>query len=117
MGKFSGALGVLEIKKDDYNFELKPVMGDVRRFRNIMMEGASNKDKNRLYDKMADYIVNLIHKHYNEENIEEIKEFVELYLNPLFEEFMVSFKWTTREELEKSKKESLSDLKKKIEQN
>ena len=46
------------------------------------------------------------------ETEEEIRHFVELNVNRLFEDAMIAFRWTTKEEMEKSKREGLTELKK-----
>lgn len=114
MGKFSNALGIWDVEIDGVKFELKPNLADVRKFRTILVDNGSNKHKSVLFDKFASFMIELIKKDESEEPEEEIKSFVEVHLNTLFEDAMVAFKWTSKEELEKSKKESMADLKKKI---
>ena len=112
MGKFSDALGVWELKLDNVEFELKPTMGDVRKFRAILLNDANRKDKNTLYDKFADLIYSMIKIQYAEEPDDEIKMFIEVNVNSIFEDAMIRFKWTSKEELDKSKNEALGQLKK-----
>lgn len=114
MSRFSKALGVWEIGLCDPALELKPTMQHVRKFRKILLEDQNRKDKNLLYDKFSDFMFEMVKERYSEENDDEMKTWIELHINPLFEEAMVAFKWTSKEELEKSKKEGIEDLKKKM---
>lgn len=113
MAKFEKALGVWESNRPGFEFELKPTMKDVRAFRKLMMQNTKNKDK--LYDEFAAYMTDLIVRHYENVDRNIIEENVELYINNLFEDAMITYKWTTKEELEKSKQESTKELKKLIE--
>ena len=119
--KFAGALGILQIqfeKKQDgkfkFDFDLKPDMKDVRLFRNIILNPDTRKDKRKLFDSVVDYSFNLIKRQYKDEPDEQIKEFVEVYANPMFEKFMLAYKWTTKEDLEKARKEQITELKKEM---
>jgi len=112
MGRFSEAVGVWEIKFCEPVLELRPKMSDVRLFRNIVVN--NSKDKNKLLDKFADYMFSLIIKEYPQESEEELRDWIEINVNPLLDECMIAFKWTTREELAKTKEEALADIKKKM---
>lgn len=110
--KFSKALGIWDLEMGGEKLELVPVMKDIRDFRNIMIDDQNRKDKQKMFDKFADYMVALIRKAYPEESEEHVKTWVELHLNPLLEETMVAFKWTSKEEMDKAKKEALGETKK-----
>lgn len=113
MSKFASALGIWVSNLQGFEFELKPTFKDVRKFRKLMM--ANTKDKNKLFDEFASFMIELITRHYPEEENVLVEENVELYINTLFEDAMIQFKWTTKEELDKSKKDSTKELKKLIE--
>lgn len=113
MSKFESALGVWVFEKEGFEFELKPTFKDVRDFRKLMLK--NTQDKEKLFDEFASYMVEMICKTYPNEPKEIIETNVELYINALFEDAMVQYKWTTKEELEKSKKESMGEIKKLIE--
>ena len=112
MGRFSNAIGVWDLKVQGVDFVLKPTMSDVKLFRNILTENMKHQSK--LFDKVNDFMFQLIKKEYPEETDQEVKEFIEINTNVLFEEALVAFKWTTREQLEKNKQDSLEDLKKRM---
>jgi len=112
MGKFSNALGIWDFTVSEEEYELKPTMDDVRTFRKLITNDDLRKNKSRLFDSFVDYMTELLSKGYPTEDKSEIKMFVELNVNQLFEEAMVAFRWTTREDLLESKKEALGKLKK-----
>lgn len=112
MGKFSNALGIWDLKIGDTSFELRPGLNEVRKFRNLLMTEGTAKKKTALFDAFSVFMTELIRKEYPDESDEDIKVFVEVHVNTLFEEAMIAFKWTTPEQLEKSKNESLDGLKK-----
>ena len=114
MSKFANAIGVWDLKLGTVELDLKPKMGDVKLFRNILVNDKVRKDKQLLFDKFADFMYNLILKDYPEEDKEEMKEWIEVNLNKLFEEAMIAFRWSSREDMEKSKTESIEDLKKQM---
>lgn len=114
MSKFAEAIGVWELNIGGQELSLKPEMNDVRKFRKILLNEKHRKDKDLLFDKFATFMKDMIKKHYPEEKPEDIDMFVEININPLFEEAMVAFRWTTREEMEKQKQMGLQELKKEI---
>lgn len=103
MSKFANALGVWELKVNGEMLELVPKMNHVRLFRNILVNDKIRNDKQVLFDKFGEFMFNLIKEHYPEEDPEQMKFWIEVHINTLFEEAMVAFKWTTKEQLEKSK--------------
>lgn len=117
MSKFGNSLGVLELELSGEQYELKPDMKDVKKFRTIMMLEANRKDKNLLFDRFSDYMFEMFKKAYPSDDDDAIKIEVELHLMVLFEEMMIAFKWTTREESDKLKKETVQELKKSIGEN
>ena len=117
--RFAKAIGVWEIDLCKPKLELKPTMRDVKEFRNILINEKTRKNRALLFDNFGDFIFNLINAQYptecqlkDENGDNEVRTWVELYLSPLLEEAMVAFKWATKEELEKTKKESVKELKK-----
>jgi hypothetical protein len=112
MGKFSNAIGIWDFKIGNEELELKPTMGDVKLFRNILLNDTNRKEKMLLYDKFSDFMYGMIKKQYAEESDVEVREWVEININSLFEEATVAFKWTDKEQLNKSKKEVVDELKK-----
>ena len=110
---FEKALGILESKNIGFDFEIEPTFKDVRNFRKLMLK--NTKDKEALFDNFHAYMTELITRFYPSENKDLIEENIELYINKLFEEVMIAYKWTTKEELDKSKQENVKELKKLIE--
>lgn len=106
--KFGEAIGIWHITLGGSDLELKPAMGDNRKFRKILME--NQKNKVGLMDKFEDFMVELIKRDYPEDDENQIKMFVEFNSQGLFEEVMIKFRWTTKDDLEQSKKEALKDL-------
>ena len=122
MGKFSESLGIWKVENVDGGLELRPKMKDVRSFRNLMMK--NSKDKSLLFDSFINYMWELIERDYkedaqlkNSDGDNELRLWLELNVNTLFEEAMIVYRWTTREDLVTSKKEQLSTLKKKMSEN
>ena len=113
MSKFSKSLGVWELPEiDGIKVELKPRMKDIRLFRSILVSDDNRKNKDLLFNKFSDMMVSMIKEAEPVETEEEIRHFVELNVNRLFEDAMIAFRWTTKEEMEKSKREGLTELKK-----
>jgi len=108
--RYGEAIGIWSLKIGDADLELKPKLGDNRKFMRLMMD--NSKDKGTLMDKFFEFMVSLIHRDYPEDPIEKINEYVEFNINSLFEEIMIKFRWTTRDAMEAARKESLNDLKK-----
>ena len=117
ISRFANALGIWEVEMCDPMMELKPTMKDVKDFRNILLQNTKNKAG--LFDKFAAFMWVLIEKQYpeecqakNEHGENEVKLWIEVNLNSLLEEAMVAFKWTTKDELVKTREKGLEDLKK-----
>ncbi len=114
MSRFGKALGVWEIDIEEVKLELKPTMADVKLFRNILVNEDNTKNKQKLFEKFSDFMASLCKAQYPEDPENEAREWIEVNLINLFNEAMIAFKWTTKEDLEQSKKESLADLKKQM---
>ena len=112
--KFGQSLGLWHLTVGGADLELKPRMGDNRNFRKILLDEDNKKNKARMFEKFEEFMTNIIKRDYPNEG-DRVPEYVELNTNELFEEVMVQFRWTTREELEKTKKESIEGIKKLIE--
>lgn len=100
---FGKGLGLWNIKVDGSNFDLKPTLGDVRAFRNILFNNTKNQVN--LFNEFEKFMVRMISTEYQDQDKEKIEEFVALNTMTLFTEAQIAFKFTTREELEKSKSE------------
>ena len=115
MSKLGESVGVWNIKVSGADINVMPRVGDNRKFRRVVMNDQNKKDKAGMFEKFEDMLVAMIVRdNPADPDLKEIKvrEYVEFNSNELFEETMVKFKWSTKEELEKSRKEALGDLKK-----
>lgn len=74
----------------------------------------SQGDKSVMFDKFVQWFNDMTVRDNPDNDKPEILQYVETYAMPLFEFAMVEFKFTTKEEMEKSKQESLGDVKKKM---
>jgi hypothetical protein len=106
--RYGEAIGLWHIDIGGANFDIKLQMGDGRKLRNILVE--NTKDKTNLFDKFTEFMVDLIKRQYPEDDIDKIKMYVEFHSMPLFEESQVTFRYTTRDALDKSKKEFLAEM-------
>ena len=111
MGKFGQSIGILELEVGEVNFSIKPRMGDNYNLQKIMMDNKYKNDNATRMKVFGDWIVDILRRDNPDEPENEIREFVEFNILKLFEEIIIGFKWTTREEFEKSKE---SDIKKLI---
>ena len=83
------------------------------------MDEKTKNDKSAKYDKFEDFMVELLMREHTYNSPEEEKElredlsvFVEFNVEKLFEETMVAFRWTTKDELDKAKKDVSKETKK-----
>jgi len=110
--KFGEALGIWHLTVGGANFELRPKMGDNRKFRRLLMNEEYKKDKAGMMEKFEDYLFELIKRDHPQDDEAKIKEYIEFNTTELFEQTLVKFRWTSQAELDKAKKETLVDLKK-----
>lgn len=118
MSKYGEAMGVWHIEVGGADLDLKPKIGDNRKLLRIMSAKEYKNDTARRLEAFMDWFLGLLRRDYpvpkDSEEYQEQEEFVEFNVNALFEETLVKFRWSTREELEKQKKESAGELKKLI---
>jgi len=112
--KYEKAIGIMSIDVGGVIHNLHPKMGDNRKFRRILMNEQYKKDKIGMMEKFEEFMYDLIKRDYQEEKDDDIKMFIEYNCEKLFEKLLIAFNYTTEEELEKAKKESLGDIKKLI---
>lgn len=111
--KFAMSLGVWELPRfADYKYDIKPRLGDNRAFRRIMMNQKTMNNNLARMEEFDKWFITLIARDYPADPVERIEEFVEFASTELFEDTMVKFRWTTKEKLEESRRDSLKDLKK-----
>lgn len=122
MGAESEALGILElpvghsiITGKDLVYEIKPRIGDNRKFRKeVLMNEKFGRDKSLMFDAFEKYIHDLIKRDYPSEPEENINEYTEFELMTLFDFIMIKFRWTTQEKLDESKKQVTEETKKQL---
>ena len=117
LDRYGEALGFWTLPKetdDEEPLKLKLQMGDGLKLRDIMMDAAETKDKKTLFQRFADFMFDLIKRDYPQAQPNAIKGFIEMNIMTIFDDAQVTFRYTTREQLEQSKKEMLLGLKKSI---
>lgn len=113
MSKYGESIGIWTLTVGGADLRLEPTAEDICDCRSLML--SDKKDKVLFYNKVDAFLVNLIKRQYPQDDIAEIKKYVGLNINKLFEELLVTFRWVSREELEESKKETKLEIKKLIE--
>jgi hypothetical protein len=106
MGKYGKGYEPWTIKAGESNLTIRPRKGDVSEFLNIakgVKEG--NTDLYNLFGLFIEKMIKRDHPPLNDEEENELQEFVEANIVKLSEELPVALKITTREELEKVKTE------------
>jgi hypothetical protein len=114
MGKFGEGIGQLELDIDGTEFTLKPTLQDLKKFKRILYNQKLVNDIEARMDKFKEWMMTQMTRDYPEEDKVELESFVELYDQKLFEEMMISFRMTTREELDNNKKTEEEKLKKNL---
>jgi len=112
MSKFANAIGIWDLKINGIDIELKPKTKHIKQLRDIIFNNI--KDKSKLFSSFEDLMVDLIASHYPDEPRSDIIDVVALNIMSLFEEAMVQFKFSTKEDMLKAKQQSSSDIKKLI---
>jgi|TARA_Y100000310_G_scaffold103241_1_gene101526 hypothetical protein len=117
MGRLASAVGIWELELGEVVFELKPTIKHVRTYRTMLLK--NSKDQNAMFDAFETFLYDLIAQQYpdevsTDEDKETLQSHIALNIMHLFEESQVTFKFTTREQLEKSKKDALAEVKKVI---
>lgn len=112
--RFGQAMGIWHVSVGGADLDLKPKLGDNRKFRNILLDEEIKKNKPKLFDAFEQLMYELIKRDYPEEEDNKIKEYIEYNVNELFEETLVRFRWTTKEDLDKAKSEADKEIKKLI---
>ena len=113
MGKYGQYVGKIELKIGEFNKEITPKVGDGRQFLKIITSAESNKEL--LFEKFAPYMFNILAREEPEltdEDKQELESFIDMNLMTFFNEVMIAFNMTTREELEQQKKDTLQVLNK-----
>ena len=109
--RYGNIIGKMELKVGGFDKELTPKVGDGRKFMKLISKAEENKDL--LFDNFAGFMCELIardHPPKDDAEKEQLEMYVDMNLLPLLNEIMVNFGLTTREALEKSKKDMLQGI-------
>jgi len=112
--KLGEAIGIWHITVGGADLEVTPVVEDTRRFRDDVLMNSSKSDRGKMFRAFEKFLTDLIHREHSHHKREDIEAYVCSNVNELIEETMVKFRWTTKEDLAKSRKEATQDLKKMI---
>jgi hypothetical protein len=104
---FGKALGIWKIETNDTDMELRPTISDVRKFRKIVLNENIKNNRPLMFEQFEVFLIDLIKREYPDKNKESIEKFVIFKCVDLLNEAMVTFGFTTKEELKKQK-ESIS---------
>lgn len=114
MGKYGKGYESWKIGAGESNLTIRPRKGDVSEFMQVAQR-ARKSETMSLYDTFGKFIEKLIkrdHPPLNEDEQNDLEEFVEANIVKLSEELPVALNITTQEELDKIKQEEVA-LKKK----
>lgn len=117
MSKYGKSIGVLHIDINDADLEIRPKMGDNNKLMQIMMNKDNKNNQYKLMQSFQDFLIGLIKRDnppQTDDETDELNMFVEFNIMKLFEEILVHFGWSTREEMEKARTESMQDIKNSI---
>ena len=115
--RYGEALGFWKLpqeNEEDDPIELKLVMGDGKKLRDIMMDNRNKKDTSFVFKRFEDFMFNLIKRDYPDVDENNIKGYIEMNILGLFENAQITFRFTTEESLTVAKKEALAEVKKSI---
>ena len=115
MASFGKAIGYWNIKVGEgADIDVKPVMQDIRKLRKIFFKKENQSNRGNMIDEFIQWIITIIKRDNPAEKVEDIELYCETYAMDLLENAMIVFKFTSEEELEKSRTELAGDVQKKI---
>ena len=109
ISKYGESIGRFELRVAGFDKEITPKKGDARRLLKIMLE-AKDKGTAYLFDNFETFVKDMIRRDYppiNETERDELDMFVEYNLIQLLIEIQIAFRFVTREDIERQKKEAL----------
>ena len=107
--KYGMAVGKWKLEVNGFDKELTPKKGDARRLLNIFTKSRDNGQE-WLFDQFNQFMYDLIGRDYppvNDDEKNELEMFIEYNMLKLLEEAQIAFRFTSREELIKLKKDML----------
>ena len=112
MGKYGEALGFWELRIGGANLNLKPKKGDNLKLLYIMAEAKKRNDESWMFEQMVEFLKVIISRDYppqNEEEELELDQYLELNMVELVKETLVSFRWTTKDTINKISEQEKKD--------
>lgn len=104
IGKYGEALGLWELRVGGFDKNLTPQKGDNLKVMKLMGEAKKRNDETWMMGQLGELIKELIardHPPLNEEEKKELDEYVEFNIVELMKELLITFRWTTKEQMEK----------------
>lgn len=108
---FGEALGIWKITVGGASLEVRPMIGDGRKMRDIMMDGKHRKDRSLMFEAFEEFIIKIILRDYPGKD-DRTKEYVDLNAMELFKETQIAFRITTREKMKEAEAETKEEIKK-----
>ena len=121
--KLGKALGIWNLKVDDFEVDIKPSIVDIREYKNILFNNKYKKDKPGMFAALDDFFINMIKKDHpyeetpaitEQDYYQRITDQVVLNSQEIFKQSQLVFKFTTQEKLDEQEKMVTEQLKKKI---
>lgn len=108
MNRYKEALGIIDFTVDGLEFSIVPQQGDNKKF--LQIQKLAKDAPEKFMGKFVDFAVELIAREESIESsdktYEDLSTFVEMNMQAFLEEFVVGFKWQTREAYRKNQEAS-----------
>jgi len=118
MSKYANAIGIMDFEVGGLKLEFKPTFKHKRKFRAMIMDDKLSKDKVALFDQFSNYVLDMIKEFdprgFESEGEEIIRDFIETHIMDLFKEFMIAYKYTTKEKWAEQETQGVRELKNKL---
>ena len=118
MSKYANALGIMDVEVGGIPLEFKPTFKHKRQFRKIILDKKLSEDRNAMFDQFSNYVLEMIREfdpqEFDADGEDSVRDFVETYIMDLFKEFMIAYKYTTRQKWEEQESKSVEQLKKQL---
>jgi len=115
MGKYAEALGIWKHAIGNVEHSLVPKMGDNDKIANIIRSYQQSKDLGSLMKNIRATYVEFVLRDYPQlkggEDEKELLLWAEVHQRQIMEDMLIAYKWQTKEDLEKAKKEQGDSLK------
>ncbi len=104
MGKYAASIGIWEHEIDGVVNKIKPEEQDNLKFVEIKKKAEKAKDELILTNEVGQLYFDMVirsDKSLSEEDKKELKTWISININKIVTDFMIQFKWTTQEKLDK----------------